>query len=765
MGGLAKEFKRPIEMTKQRLKIHIQGAVQGVGFRPFIWRLANDLRLTGWVRNTTNGVFIEAEGEKKQLDLFLKSIPLEKPSISKIHSLKSVMLDAIGFPDFKIDKSSVHAAPNAWMLPDIATCPECLAEVVDPKSRRYLYPFTNCTHCGPRFSIIEALPYDRQNTTMKIFTMCRDCEAEYSNPHSRRFHAQPNACPVCGPHVELWDERGNPIEKQQEALERAVHYLAEGLILAVKGLGGFHLLVDATNDDAVQRLRLKKKRDEKPFAVMFPRIEDVAHFCRISSREQQLLNSPESPIVLLCKSDKNHLSEYVAPKNPMLGVMLPYTPLHFILMQKLNRPVVATSGNLADETICTDNTEALSSLGRIADYFLVHNRPIAHHVDDSIVRMMADRPVVLRRARGYAPLPILLNKDVEPSLAVGGHLKNSIVVADKKHVFISQHIGDLETENSITTLQHTISDFEKIYDIKPKHIIHDKHPDYVSTHYAQALRGEKNAVQHHVAHILSCMADNELEPPVLGVSWDGTGFGDDGSIWGGEFFLIDKSVQRVANFRTFPLPGGDMAIKRPYRSAIGLLYEMDHAGLQKHQQLPLFQHCDHEELKTLTGMLEKKINTPRTSSAGRLFDVVASLLDIQHINFFEGQAPMQLEFAAWQAPEETQHLPFEIRQEDGILMFDWQPTIETLLKERNIVPLSNLAARFHNTLVQVILAVANKVGQQKVVLSGGTFQNKFLVERTIKTLTSANFQVYFHQQVPPNDGGIALGQIVSLLYK
>jgi hydrogenase maturation protein HypF len=753
-------------MDKQRLKIHIQGAVQGVGFRPLIWRLATNLHLTGWVRNTSNGLFIEAEGERRKLDQFLSLIPDEKPSIARIHSLKYVELDPAGYADFKIEKSGERSETTAWMLPDIATCPTCLSEIFDPKNRRYLYPFTNCTHCGPRFSIIESLPYDRFNTTMKAFQMCPECEAEYTDPHNRRFHAQPNACPTCGPHIELWDGRGNTVCSFEDAIERTIRFIQEGLIIAIKGLGGFHLVVDATHDDAVKRLRLKKARDEKPFAIMAPDEKCVEKIVHLSEQERRLLKSPESPIILLAKKENaSNLSAFVAPNNPMLGVMLPYTPLHHILLKKLNRPIVATSGNLADETICTDNTNALSRLGHIADYFLVHNRPIAHHVDDSIVRIMADRPVVLRRARGYAPLPIMLKKNVEPSIAVGGHLKNTIAVAKENYVFISQHIGDLETENSITTLQHTLADFQTIYNITPKIIIHDKHPDYVSTHYAQSLHGEKSAVQHHLAHVFSCMADNELEPPVLGVAWDGTGYGDDGTIWGGEFFHIEKDKhQRVGHFRTFPLPGGNQAIKRPYRSAIGLLHEMNNAGLQKYQLLPLFHHCDHAELKTLTGMLEKKINSPRTSSAGRLFDAVASILDIQHMNHFEGQAPMRLEFAAWQAEPTDDFLPFDLLNENGKLVYNWQPTIEAILYARHSTPVPVHAARFHNTLVQVILAVAQKIGQQKIVLSGGTFQNKYLVEKTIEVLTREGFRVYAHQQVPPNDGGIALGQIASLTH-
>ena len=756
-------------MAKQRLKIHIQGSVQGVGFRPFIWRLATNLNLTGWVQNTSNGVFIEAEGERDRLDRFVNAIPKERPSISKIHSFKYLTLDPIGYLDFKIEKSNGALETTAWMLPDIATCPECLTEIFDPQNRRFLYPFTNCTHCGPRFTIIEALPYDRANTTMKIFRMCPECKAEYDTPHDRRFHAQPNACPVCGPHVEMWDEHGKTLALKEQAIEQAVEYIKDGLVVAIKGLGGFHLVVDATKQDAVQRLRLKKKRDEKPFAVMM-RKESVQNYCVLSRTEQQLLNSPESPIVLLEKANKKtDLADPVAPNNPMLGVMLPYTPLHHILLHFLQRPIVATSGNLADETICIDNVDALSRLGHIADYFLVHDRPIAHHADDSIVRFMVNRPVVLRRARGYAPLPILLEKEIEPAVAVGGHLKNTVAVAKGKQVFVSQHIGDLETENSITTLQHAIASFSEIYNIEPEYIIHDAHPDYVSTMYAKSLAGQHVAVQHHLAHVYSCMSDNQLQPPLLGVSWDGTGYGDDESIWGGEFFLVEEnSASRVAHLRTFSLPGGEQAIKNPYRSAIGLLYEMDSSVLQKHAHLAPFQQTNDAELKLLYNMLEKKINSPRTSSMGRLFDAVASLLDIQHHNHYEGQAPMRLEFAAWSSETTDAAFEFNIYPQasaSAIWIFDWQTMIEMIIEDLGKkIKRSTIAAKFHNTLVQGILTIAQKSGQEKIVLSGGSFQNKYLVEKTVATLSAAGLRIYTHQQVPPNDGGIALGQIAALLH-
>ncbi|RQW05471.1 carbamoyltransferase HypF [candidate division KSB1 bacterium] len=754
-------------VTPQRLSIHIQGAVQGVGFRPFIWRLATELQLTGWVRNTSNGLFIEAEGSPQQLDRFLKAIPIEKPSISRIHSLKHHRLDPVGYAVFKIEQSDDQLDRTAWMLPDIATCEECLSELFDPADRRYLYPFTNCTHCGPRFTIIESLPYDRTNTTMRIFDMCPACRSEYSDPGNRRYHAQPNGCPTCGPHVELWDAAGHILTSLDAAIAKTAELICDGRIIAIKGLGGFHLVADATNDDAVRRLRQKKGRDEKPFALMADR-SSVEKYCHLSPAEAALLNSPESPILLLQRVRKGEVAESVAPNNPLLGVMLPYTPLHHILLSMLPGPIVATSGNLADETICIDNREALARLGAIADYFLVHNRPIAHHVDDSIVRMMADRPVVLRRARGYAPLPISLKKTIEPAIAVGGHLKNSIAVAHAQQAFVSQHIGDLETESSITTLQRTVADFCSIYHIAPQRIIHDAHPDYASTRYASSLAGEKIAVQHHLAHIFSCMADNELEPPLLGVAWDGIGYGDDGTLWGGEFFLLEKRAsRRFAHLRTFPLPGGDRAIRQPFRSAIGLLYEMDAHMVERHPSLAPLQQVSGAELKTIVKMLQQEINAPRTSSAGRLFDAVASLLDIQHVNAYEGQAAMQLEFSAWEAEMTADVYPYDIdfSAVTKNAVVDWRPMLRALLTDIPCVEKTTVAARFHNTLADIICTVAQKSGMHRLVLSGGTFQNKYLVEKTTDKLTAEGFRVYTHQQVPPNDGGIALGQITASYYK
>ena len=600
----------PANPDRARLKLAVRGAVQGVGFRPFVFRLAEELKLAGWVNNSPQGVFIEVEGPRPALEKFLLRLETEKPPRSFIQSLESSWLDSVGYKNFEIRASETGGGKTALVMPDIATCPDCLREIFDPKNRRHRYPFTNCTNCGPRFSIIESLPYDRANTSMRQFVMCPACQAEYDNPRDRRFHAQPNACPVCGPHLELFEcgdtsplsKRGHVRAVQNnDALVAAAEALRRGQIVAVKGIGGFHLMVDARNEAAVKRLRERKHREEKPFALMFPTLDSGKSVCEVSPLEERLLRSPEAPVVLLRRRRQSQISnlkfqiaEGVAPNNPNLGVMLPSNPLQHLLMAELGFPIVATSGNLSDEPICTDEREALERLGGIADVFLVHNRPIVRHVDDSIVRVMLGREMVLRRARGYAPLPISIpvaadvrrlksrsqNQSEPPHvggyetiLAVGAHLKNAVALAVGNQVFISQHIGDLETEPANDAFRRVIADFEKLYDAKPEIIAADLHPDYLSTKFASETCCQRPAgssdssagkmpaahffgVQHHIAHVLSCMAENEIAPPALGVSWDGTGYGLDGTIWGGEFFQIaDRQGGTHCASASFPVAG------------------------------------------------------------------------------------------------------------------------------------------------------------------------------------------------------------------
>ena len=759
-----------------RLKLVVRGAVQGVGFRPFVYRLATELGLAGWVNNSPQGVFIEVEGPRANAENFLFRLETEKPARSSIQSLETSWLAPARYAGFQIRKSGAGGRKTTVILPDIATCPDCLREIFDPNNRRYLYPFTNCTHCGPRFSIIESLPYDRANTSMKRFAMCPECQAEYSDPRDRRFHAQPNACPKCGPHLEFWDAAGEPVFGGHEALLATVRALQSGKIIAVKGLGGFHLMVAAHNDAAVLRLRDRKHREEKPFALMFPSLAMVKHVCETSPLEERLLRSPEAPIVLLQRlsPETAHLSRSIAPGNPSLGVMLPHAPLHHILMAQLGFPVIATSGNLSDEPICTDEHEAVKRLHGIADGFLVHNRPIVRHVDDSVVRVMLNREMILRRARGYAPLPISVlpasrRQDASGTiLAVGAHLKNSVALSIGSQVFISQHIGDLETEQAFGAFHAVVNDFEKLYEAKPDIVACDLHPDYLSTKFAVGRASAGNGhpsnllpVQHHIAHVLSCMAENELAPPALGISWDGTGYGADGTIWGGEFFHVTKTaIERVAHLRQFRLPGGDKAVKEPRRTALGLLYGMFGEAIFETGDLKPLKAFSPAELSALRKMLAGGVNAPFTSSVGRLFDAVAGLVGLrQHIRF-EGQAAMELEFAIGGIKKDrTYPLP---PMRGSPLILDWQPMVEAILADVKYgICVCRISAKFHNTLVEAAVQIAKRVGEENVVLSGGCFQNRYLTERLVRRLREEGFQPFWHQRVPTNDGGIALGQVMA----
>lgn len=790
-------------MTGARIKIILRGAVQGVGFRPFVYRLATEMNLTGWVSNSAQGLFIEAEGSQAALEQFVLRVEKEKPPAAVVHSLEFSFLDARGYAHFEIRQSEDSGKKTAVIMPDIATCPDCLREIFDPRDRRYLYPFTNCTNCGPRFTIIAALPYDRPNTTMKKFAMCPACREEYENPRDRRFHAQPNACPHCGPHLELWQANGKALAKNHEALQQSAHLVREGKILALKGIGGFLLMVDARNNDAVMRLRARKKREEKPFALMYPSLGDVKADCQVSALEERLLLSPESPIVLLVRNPTTHISQSaIAPHNPYLGVMLPYSPLHHLLLRELGFPVIATSGNLSDEPICIDEHEALARLGAIADAFLVHDRPIVRHVDDSVARVMLGRELILRRSRGYAPLPIHLHETLPNLLAVGAHLKNTIALSVANNVFLSQHIGDLETKEAHTAFQKVIADFQRLYESTPEAVVCDLHPDYLSTQHAHALQIPVVAVQHHYAHIAACMAENELQPPALGVSWDGTGFGLDGTIWGGEFLHVkNKTFERVAHFRPFKLPGGEAAIKQPRRTALGVLFEIFGEKVFGRDDLIPIQSFSKIELRLLQQMLEKNLNTPITTSAGRLFDAVAALAGLHQHTAFEGQAAMELEFAIGEACTDeiysfriaefgmrndefgTMNAPASssdsrsalrnpqsairnsqpaIRNPQSPIVIDWQPMILGIVEDVKCGQAVGLiSAKFHNTLVEIIIAVARAVREQKILLSGGCFQNKYLTERAVVRLREAGFKPYWHQRVPPNDGGIVLGQVMA----
>jgi hydrogenase maturation protein HypF len=737
--------------------------VQGVGFRPFIYRLAKELDLTGWVLNSAQGVFIEVEGAGGALRQFLVRIEREKPPRAIIQSLEFSFLDATGYETFEIRESAESGAKTTLILPDIATCPDCLAEISDSNNRRHRYPFTNCTNCGPRFSIIEELPYDRANTSMKNFAMCPQCDLEYRDPLDRRFHAQPNACPICGPHLELWDAQGKVLALRDDALLQAAEKIRGGAILALKGLGGFQLIADARNEAVVKRLRERKRRSEKPFALMYPSLEMAREHCRVCELEERLLLSPEAPIVLLQRWSPP-LAPSVAPDNPYLGVMLPSTPLHHLFMRELGFPVVATSGNLSDEPICTDEREALARLNGIADFFLVHDRPIVRPMDDSVTRVVRGREMVLRRARGYAPLPVHLKMPLPCVLAVGAHFKNAVALSVGHESFVSQHIGDLETSEAHAAFRAVAADLPRLYQATPEVVACDLHPDYLSTKYAVQSAAQLDVplhpVQHHWAHVLSCMAENEVEFPALGVAWDGTGYGPDGTLWGGEFLLAgEKSFERVAHFRHFRLPGGDAAVKQPRRSALGVLFEIGGAAALDQKDLAPVRDFSESDLAVIRQMLVKKSQAPVTSSAGRLFDAVASITGLRQQMSFEGQAAMELEFAI--QPCVCEAYSFEIKSTSPSVV-DWRPMIGEITEDvRHGVDPGVISAKFHNTLVEIIVTVARHVGQTRVVLTGGCFQNRYLTALSVQRLLEEGFRPYWHQRLPPNDGGIALGQIVD----
>lgn len=754
--------------TLKRAHIEIAGAVQGVGFRPFIYRLAVEMELSGWVGNTAQGVIIEIEGPPPRVDWFVRRIHNEKPPHSLIQTCAISEIPVRHSTGFSIQSSDTQGTKSALLLPDLATCRDCCHELFDPFDRRYRYPFINCTHCGPRFSIIESLPYDRANTSMKPFTMCPECNKEYHDPLNRRFHAQPNACPACGPHLELWDDRGQTLSTRHDALLLAVDSIQHGKIVAVKGIGGFHLVCDARRNAIVHRLRTRKHREEKPFAMMLPSLDFVDEICRMSEFERSLLQSPESPIVLLKKKPSSPIAGAVAPGNPYWGVMLPYTPLHHLLMADLGIPVVATSGNLSDEPICIDEHEALVRLKGIADYFLIHDRPIVRHVDDSIVREMCGREMILRRARGYAPLPVDLKTDGPTVLAVGAHLKNTVALNVGTNCFISQHIGDLETEQAYLAFQEVITSFQTLYEAKPDWVVSDLHPDYLSTKYAHQLEVPLVQIQHHYAHVVSCMAENEITETVLGVAWDGTGYGEDQTIWGGEFLQCDyREFKRVAHFRPFPLPSGEQAIKHPKRTALGLLYEIMRDSLFEQDDLELLRSFQSDELTVMRRLLDQSIQCPMTSSVGRLFDAVASLMNMHQAVSFEGQAAMELENII-EPSDDVRFYPYTIIDNPTVMkwVIDWEPMIQAILHEiQQGESNSTISTRFHNTLVEIIMSIAKRVGKKSVVLSGGCFQNKYLTEKTVARLIHDRFQPVWHRLVPPNDGGISLGQVVAATHQ
>lgn len=762
MTTLALAAVRSVSSKRVRRRMRVRGAVQGVGFRPFVYRLARSLDLTGFVLNSTQGVTLEIEGEAARVEEFRMRLSTELPPRAAIFALESEDVALQSTAEFRIRESAPTGPRTAPVLPDAATCPDCLAEIFDPQDRRYRYPFTNCTNCGPRYSIVLDLPYDRARTTMAHFVQCHACRHEYETPEDRRFHAEPNACPECGPRLELSDGSGRPLAIRDDALLEAAAGLREGLIVAVKGIGGFHLLVDARDEGAVRELRRRKSRAAKPLAVMAPSLAWAREACFLDDAEANLLASPQGPIVLL-RPRPGAVAPSVAPGSPSLGVMLPYSPLHHLLMRELGCPVVATSGNLSDEPMCIDEGDALLRLSPIASLFLLHDRPIAHRVDDSVARLVAGRPMLLRRARGYAPLPVAKVTALPPLLALGGHHKNTVALAVGDEVILSPHVGDLDTVPGLEGHRDAAASLQRFHAVVPRVVACDLHPDYASSREARGSGVRVFTVQHHHAHVLAAMADQGLAAPVLGFAWDGSGFGTDGTVWGGETLLVrEAGFDRLASLRPFPLPGGEKAVFEPRRSALGALFALmgDHLfDDARWRKLALFRE---EESFLLRQMLARGLNCPLTSSVGRLFDAVAALCGLGPRAAFEGQAAMALE-AALSTVDGGAPYPFSLEEDHGgHLTIDWGPMLAGVLADVAAGQgTASVSFRFHRTLAKIIVAVARHLSARRVVLTGGCFQNRVLAEGAIAGLRDAGIEPFWHERIPPNDGGLAVGQLLA----
>ncbi len=773
-----------------RQRLTVRGVVQGVGFRPFVYGLAVKHGLSGFVGNDSGGVFIEIEGVETAVTQFHHDLTQNHPPLAHIEQVTVDDLPMQNSTEFVIVHSQAQAAANTLISPDICLCEECRSELFDPQNRRYRYPFINCTNCGPRFTIIKDIPYDRPLTTMAEFTMCSECQAEYDDPLDRRFHAQPNACPVCGPQV--WLESGEQLSvngnqlsvisgqysvKGDGAIGAAQALLAAGKIVAVKGLGGFHLACDAANDAVLATLRERKGRVDKPFAVMARDVATVHQFAHLSAAEETLLTSKERPILLLHQKENNPLSPLVAPSNNTIGVMLPYTPLHYLLLENLqlatcNLPLlIMTSANYSNEPIVKDNDEAREQLAHLADAFLMHNRAIYGRCDDSVVRVIGkpntdngspntNHLLPIRRSRGYAPFPVKLPFNVPPTLAVGGELKSTFCLAKGEYGYMSQHIGDMENLETLNAFATAVSHYQSLFRTDPERLVCDLHPGYLSTRWAQEQTDlPVVAVQHHHAHIASVMAEHQLDgrSPVIGFSFDGTGYGTDGAVWGGELLLADyHGFERAAHLKYVPLAGGDLAVKRPYRLALAHLQA---AGLAWDEALPCVTACPEAEQRVLRQQLEREINSVPTSSMGRLFDAVAALLGIRQTVTYEGQAAIELEVTA--APNVTEHYQFDLSGD----LFDAAPIFVEMVKDlRAGLQTAVIAAKFHNAvadlIVQLSLQMRKQHGLNQVALSGGVFQNVTLLETAVRQLHQHNFEILIHHLVPPNDGGLALGQVM-----
>ncbi len=754
----------------QARKIIVRGIVQGVGFRPFVYRLAKQYGLKGTVSNNAHGVEIEVEGDHVSMQSFIRSITHASPPLAFIDEIETKESSYKGYLDFAIQASNGSEDRFTLIAPDVAVCDDCLQELFDPADRRYRYPFINCTNCGPRFTIIQDIPYDRPNTTMSVFPMCTDCEREYNDPENRRFHAQPNACPVCGPSLTLCDSKQNKIQSDN-ILDRTAQLIKAGSIVALKGLGGYHLACDATNDEAVSKLRERKRRIEKPFAVMIPDRNWLERICTPTQEEISFIRSINHPIVLIRRKDNSPICSDVAPGNNYIGVMLPYTPLHHIVMREVAIPLVMTSGNISEEPIAYKDDEAFERLAAIADYFLVHNRDIHMRCDDSVGAVLNKRHTMLRRSRGYVPYPVKLNIHAQKNtLATGGHLKNTFCFIKNDFAFFSHHIGDLENYETLRSFTQGIEHFKNLFSITPEILAYDMHPEYLSTKYA--LESEipvKIPVQHHHAHIVSCMAENDLNEAVIGVSFDGTGYGTDGNIWGGEFMITTMGdFKRIAHFEYFPLPSGEQAVKEPWRTGVALLNQV-FGNEYKNVDIPFVRSIQTKSaLAVIEKMIQQKLNTPVTSAAGRLFDGIAAICDVRASINYEAQAAIEFQMIANETV--TGRYNYEIDTKSIPWRIKWNGIVRDILKDlQNNVPVSDISGKFHNTIAMIITDISEKIkkdtGLHDVVISGGVFQNALLVDKTVDYISKQGMKVYTHARVPPNDGGLSLGQAVVAMHK
>lgn len=775
-------LKTPVKMSRSgekgkedtrclRIQLKISGRVQGVGFRPFIYRLANQFELTGLTQNTGDGLLVEAEGTEEKLKRFLSQVKTTPPPFARIEQITLDTLAPIGSNSFAIIDTNSSGEICTEISPDLATCPQCRKEIRDPQNKRYQYPFTNCTNCGPRYSILTALPYDRKNTTMAAFDMCESCYEEYNNPHDRRFHAEPIACPKCGPQLTLSHTDGVEIATAEDALARAIQYFLSGHIVAVKGIGGFHLMCDARNEVAVARLRDAKKRPKKPFAVMFKDVDHVIEHCNLTEQDIDLLTSATAPIVLVQRKNLSvsentplPVADNVAPKNSNLGAFLAYTPLHVLLLEGCQRALVATSANRQGEPIVIDNAEAFEKIHNCADFILSHDRDIVRPLEDSVMCMAAKHRLTIRAGRGLAPLYFHHNgEDVdEELLALGGHYKNTIAICKLGKIVVGQHNGDLDTIQRRENFEGSIQDFAILNAIEPKTLVCDHHPDYYSTQWARNKHIPMITAPHHIAHVLAVMVEHGVRGPVLGFAWDGTGFGIDGTIWGGETFVIeDEAWKRIGCLRPFALPGGDAATREPYRVAAAMLSQIYPSDYVQNLIYPEHTKSDNA-VQILLEMIKQGVNSPQTSSMGRLFDGVANILNLSREITFEAEAAIAMQQSAEksQDTDQTYDLTWQPPVNDSPGELDWRPAIEALITDKEKQVSTNIIAKkFHNGLARAIEEITNTFDIKTICLSGGCFQNKLLLETTISILKVNGLRPIWSQSLPSNDGSLAVGQI------